>query len=79
MQRKRKAPEKLAWDDVRLFLEIDPGEAVLDLTRREADLALRTVRPVKGDLVVTSLGTVRWVLAAAPALAKKLGACFAGS
>jgi DNA-binding transcriptional LysR family regulator len=57
-----------------LFIEIDPGEAVLDLTRREADLALRTVRPVKGDLVVTSLGTVRWVLAAAPVLAKKLGA-----
>jgi DNA-binding transcriptional LysR family regulator len=56
-----------------LFIEIDPGEAVLDLTRREADLALRTVRPVKGDLVVTSLGTVRWVLAAAPVLAKKLG------
>jgi DNA-binding transcriptional LysR family regulator len=56
-----------------LFIDIDPGEAVLDLTRREADLALRTVRPVKGDLVVTSLGSVRWVLAAAPALAKKLG------
>jgi DNA-binding transcriptional LysR family regulator len=56
-----------------LSIEIDPGEAVLDLTRREADLALRTVRPVRGDLVVTSLGTVRWVLAAAPALAKELG------
>src|SRR5258708_5424172 len=56
-----------------LNVEIDAGEAVLDWTRREADLALRTARPVKGDLVVTSLGTVRWVLAAAPVLAKELG------
>jgi DNA-binding transcriptional LysR family regulator len=49
-----------------LRLEIDPGENVLDLTRREADLALRTVRPVRGDLVVTRLATVRWVPVAAP-------------
>jgi len=52
---------------------IDPGETVLDLTRREADLAVRTVRPVRGDLVVTRVATVRWVLVAAPAMARALG------
>lgn len=57
-----------------LRVEIDPGEVVRDLTRREADLALRTVRPTRGDLVVTRLATVRWVLAAAPELARSLGA-----
>src|SRR3954470_15956429 len=34
-----------------LRFDLDPGEAVLDLTRREADLALRTVRPTSGDLI----------------------------
>jgi DNA-binding transcriptional LysR family regulator len=56
-----------------LRILIDPGESVLDLTRREADLALRTVRPVRGDLVVVRLGSVRWVPVAAPELARTLG------
>ncbi len=56
-----------------LRIQIDPGELLLDLTRREADLALRTVRPVRGDLVVARLGTVRWVVAAAPETARALG------
>ena len=56
-----------------LRLALDPGEVVRDLTRGEADLALRTVRPRRGDLVVTRLTTVRWVLVAAPALARTLG------
>ncbi len=49
-----------------------PGEAVVDLTRREADLALRIVRPTRGDLVFKRLLEVRWLLAASPALATGL-------
>src|SRR6267142_2807513 len=56
-----------------LRIEIAPGETVLDLTRHEADIALRTVRPVRGDLVVTRLSTVRWVPVAAPTLSRALG------
>jgi DNA-binding transcriptional LysR family regulator len=56
-----------------LRVAIDPGEAVLDLTRREADLALRTVRPTRGDLIVTKLVDAPWVLVGSPKLAKSLG------
>ena len=49
-----------------LRIELEPGEAILDLARREADLALRTVRPQHGDLVVTRLREVRWIAVAAP-------------
>jgi DNA-binding transcriptional LysR family regulator len=56
-----------------LRFDLDPGESVLDLTRREADLALRTVRPTSGDLIVTRLLSMRWVVAAAPELARELG------
>lgn len=65
-------PELLARH-TKLRIELDPGEALLDLTRREADLALRTVRPTRGDLVVTRLAQARWVVVAAPGLAKRLG------
>lgn len=57
----------------KLRIALDPGEAVRDLTRREADLALRIVRPTSGDLVMTRLTTARWVLVAAPKLARRLG------
>ncbi|HYQ41730.1 MAG TPA: LysR family transcriptional regulator [Polyangiaceae bacterium] len=56
-----------------LRVEIASGEAVIDLTRREADLALRTVRPAQGDLVVTRLTSVRWVLVASAELVRELG------
>lgn len=56
-----------------LRIEIAPSEALADLTRREADIALRVVRPERGDLIVTRLLTVKWTLAAAPELARSLG------
>jgi len=56
-----------------LSVDLAPGEATLDLTRREAELALRTVRPVRGDLVVTRLRDVEWVVAAGPGMARELG------
>jgi DNA-binding transcriptional LysR family regulator len=65
-------PELLARHPA-LRIELAPGEAVLDLTRREADLALRTVRPTRGDLVVTRLATVRWVAVATAAVVRSLG------
>jgi len=57
----------------KLRIALDPGEAVRDLTRREADLALRVVRPTSGDLVMTRLTSARWVLAASPRLARRVG------
>ena len=51
-----------------LRVELHPAETVLDLSRREADLALRTVRPSHGNLVITRLTTARWVVAARPPL-----------
>ena len=56
-----------------LRIELDAGTAVRDLTRREADLALRTVRPVRGDLVVTRLVSARWLAVASPKRARELG------
>jgi DNA-binding transcriptional LysR family regulator len=56
-----------------LRVALSPGEAVLDLTRREADIALRTVRPTRGDLLVTKLHSLRWVAVASPELARELG------
>jgi DNA-binding transcriptional LysR family regulator len=46
---------------------------VLDLTRREADIALRTVRPTRGDLIVLRIASVRWLPVAAPKVAAELG------
>jgi DNA-binding transcriptional LysR family regulator len=46
---------------------------LVDVGRRDADIALRIVRPETGDLVLRTLGKVRWTLAAAPVLAEVLG------
>jgi DNA-binding transcriptional LysR family regulator len=56
-----------------LRIEVEESTTPLDLTRREADLAVRVVRPVRGDLVVTRLMQARWILAASPALTASVG------
>ena len=57
----------------RLRLTIDASIGYADLTRREADLALRTTRPTVGDLVARKLGEVRGSIYAAPGYAAELG------
>ena len=43
----------------RLSIELDASVGYADLTRREADLALRTVRPERGELLVAQLVATR--------------------
>ncbi|WP_438030061.1 LysR family transcriptional regulator [Sorangium sp. So ce233] len=57
----------------RIRIELDASVRVLDLTRHEADLALRSVRPEGADLVVTKLTSARWVAAASRELVKDAG------
>lgn len=54
-------------------VELDASIRVLDLTRREADLAIRTIRPQSGDLVMTKLLASRWLAMTSPAYAAELG------
>jgi DNA-binding transcriptional LysR family regulator len=56
-----------------LRIEVEESTTPLDLTRREADLAVRVVRPVRGDLGVTRLLPAPWVRAASPALVASVG------
>ena len=44
-----------------LRIEIDASQRVIDLSRHEADIALRSVPPEGADLLVTKLGTSRWI------------------
>lgn len=53
----------------RLQVEIIAGERLVDLARRDADLALRTVRPEHGDLIVTKLLRITWRAAVSARLA----------
>lgn len=53
-----------------LTLEIEPASAIVDLTRREADIAVRTVRPTTGDLVVQRLATFSFAVMVAPSFAR---------
>ncbi|HET9987311.1 MAG TPA: LysR family transcriptional regulator [Kofleriaceae bacterium] len=57
----------------RIAIELDAHIAPRDLTRYEADLALRSVRSQGAELVTTKLVTAPWVAAAAPRVAAKLG------
>ncbi len=56
-----------------LSLEIDATISYADLTRREADVAIRTTRPTSGDLVVTKLVTTRELPMTSKAYARELG------
>lgn len=56
-----------------LQIELEPGESVRDLTRREADIALRIVRPGRGDLVFKKVFDVIWQVAGAPELVERIG------
>jgi len=58
----------------RLAIELDASAQSRDLTRHEADLAVRSVRSQGTDLVTTRLVTARWIAAAAPKLVRKLDA-----
>ena len=55
----------------RIRLELDASVRLLDLTRREADLALRTIRPQSGDLVMTRVAASPWTPMAAAASARE--------
>jgi DNA-binding transcriptional LysR family regulator len=57
----------------KLMLELDVAVQSRDLTRGDADLALRTVRSTGADLVTTKLVSARWVAATSRALAHALG------
>lgn len=62
---------KLRAKHPRLSIELDAAVAPRDLTRHEADLALRSVKLTGADLVATKLASSQWIVAAAPGLVKK--------
>jgi len=53
-----------------IVVELLVDDRVYDLSRREADVALRATRPTQGDLFGRKLLDVRWRLYAAPAYLK---------
>ena len=55
----------------RIQIELDASIRFTDLTRREADLAIRTRRPQVGDLVSVKIGERRWTPMVARARAKR--------
>jgi DNA-binding transcriptional LysR family regulator len=57
----------------RLAIELDAVTQARDLTRHEADIAVRSVRSQGAELVQTKLTTAQWIAAAAPRIAQKLG------
>jgi DNA-binding transcriptional LysR family regulator len=56
-----------------LLLELDASVSYADLTRREADVAVRLTRPTSGDLVSTKLLSWSAVPMTSPAYARELG------
>ncbi|MCA9688494.1 MAG: LysR family transcriptional regulator [Myxococcales bacterium] len=58
----------------KIAVELDASIGYADLTRREADLALRSGRPRSGDLVAVRLCQAGYVIAAGPSRVAELGA-----
>lgn len=56
-----------------IAIELDASVRALDLTRHEADLAIRSVAPRGAELVITKVAQARWVAAGSRALVKRLG------
>lgn len=56
-----------------ILVELETSVRVVDLTRHEADLALRSIRPSASDLVLKKLGSARWLALTSPAHARALG------
>lgn len=63
---------RLRAEHPQLEVVLLPGEATLDVQRREADVALRVVPARQPDLVARRLMRVRWVAASAPARAAQI-------
>jgi len=57
-----------------IVVEVTVDNRVLSLTRREADVALRPMRPKEGDLWGRKLADVAWTVYGAPAYLKDHGA-----
>src|SRR5439155_6290888 len=57
----------------KIAIELDASIRALDLTRHEADLALRSLEPHGAELVITKVASARWIAAGAPKLVKRLG------
>lgn len=60
-----------AYPGLRIKIESSIGYS--DLTRREADIALRIIRPAAGDLVAKRIAEAGWRIVAAPKVAARLG------
>lgn len=61
-----------------LVVEVVTGPAVVDLVRREADIAVRLVKPDGDDLIVKHLGDAALAIVGAPGLAERSGAAVLG-
>ena len=57
----------------RISIELDSSTRARDLTRHEADLAVRSIRSHGADLITTRLATAPWIVATGAALAAQLG------
>ncbi len=56
-----------------IVVDLTVENRVIDMARREADVALRATRPAQGDLFGRKLADVRWGLFASPAYLKANG------